>query len=152
MHHFQAHLFYINQTNFLQEVISNDNLTTWNPGPLSSEGVQASPNASALAALYNETYFGTSKNSAGLRLYYGNTNNEVQELAFAIGGQSWNMTSTLNGTDGNGGIAAWNTNGQGIAHLYVLDPVNNLFVWSGDFNQKAVPSFSTYGMWEKSTS
>lgn len=105
-----------------------------------------------MAALYNDTYFGTIRNnSAGLRLYYGNTNNEVQELAFAIGGHSWNMTSSLNGTNGNGGIAAWAVNGQGIAHLYVLDTTSSLFVWSGDFTEKAVPRFSTYGLWAAST-
>ena len=90
--------------------------------------------------------------SAGMRLYYGNTNNEVQEMAFAIGGASWNITSSLNGTDGNGGIAASGANPQGIAHLYLLDTKNNLFVWSGDFMQKVAPSSSTYGRWDASMS
>ena len=114
---------------------------------------QASAASVSMAALYSAQWFGTVKNnSAGLRLYYGGPNGKVQELAYALGADSWALQSTLNDTNGNAGISARPINPDGFAHLFVLNSVNQLVVWSGYFVSKAKPSFPTYGYWDASTS
>ncbi|KAL6722062.1 hypothetical protein ACLMJK_001167 [Lecanora helva] len=146
-----VHVFYINQSDFLQEVISTDGLKTWSPGPLSrSDSAKASAKSTGLAALYSPQYLGTKKNdSAGLRLYYGGPGNQVQELAFALdsNSDSWNLQSTLDDTNGNGGIATRSIDQNGYAHLFVLNNQNQLVVWSGYFLNK-LTKYPLYGSWD----
>lgn len=124
-------MFYVDPSDILQEVISTDNLSTWLPGPLQTSAIKVSPSAKALAATYSEFWFGARRgNSYGLRLYYGDPDNQVHELAFALGDTSpWSSQSVFNGTNGNAGISGTTVDeDNGYARLYVLDGANDIRV------------------------
>jgi len=94
-------LFYVDPSDILREVISTDNLSTWLPPSKSS------PSAKALTATHSESWFGARRaNSSGLRLYYGAPDNQIHELASALGDTSpWSPQFFFNGTNGNAGIS-----------------------------------------------
>ena len=134
-------------------MISTDNLTTWHPGPLGNSSFQASPSATAMVAMWSVQYFGHVKaNSSGIRLFYGGPDNQVQELAFALGDSSWVSQSTLNGTNGNAGITATSidSNYNGM-HLYTVDMNNNFRVWNLNTGKKPDSSVGFYGNWTEGT-
>ena len=92
-------------------------------------------------------------NSSGLRLYYGATDNQVHELAFALGSTSWSLQSTFNATNGNAGISASNPSPHtGEALLFMMDTQNQIRVWKLNSTVKPDPSFMTYGNWSQGTS
>ena len=151
MHWCQAHLFYVNSNNILQEVISTNNLTTWTNGPLGSLAIKVSASAAALAATYSDTWFGTTMgSSAGMRLYYGATDNQVHEFAFALSNQLWSPQSVLNGTNGNAGITASTVDEEsGTAQIYTLDTANRITAWNLNATAKPDSAATTYGNWTK---
>lgn len=127
-------------------MISTDDLSTWSPGPLGKSGFLASPDSIAMAALINNRWGGTEVNkSAGMRLYYGSANNQVQELAFPLGADSWTLQSTFDDTNGNAGITG--ATGDGYSQLYVLDSKDQLRRWRAQLSKKAKQEFPTYGNW-----
>lgn len=145
----QAHLFYVNPSDHLQEVISTDDMATWHPGPLGRSNFQSSPRAIAMVALYSETWFGNSMgHSAGLRLYYGGPDDKVQEIAFPLGASSWSPQSVFNDTNGNAGISAGHLNERtGGANLYVWDTQEQVRVWNLNSTVKTNSAVQTYGDW-----
>ena len=149
----QAHLFYADWENILQEVISTDALTTWHIGPLGNLGIEISALSVALAAIYSDVWFGTIMgNSSGIRLYYGATDNQVHELAYALSSQLWSPQSVLNGTIGNAGIAASTVNeDSGTAYIYTLDTANKISLWTLNSTVKSNSAATTYGNLTKGT-
>ena len=135
-------------------MISTDNLSTWDAGPLSDSNFTASTSAIALAAIYSESWFGKDMgNSSGLRLYYGATDNQVHELAFALGSTSWSLQSTFNATNGNAGISASPPGGDtGEALLFMMDTQSQIRVWSLNSTVKPDPAVPTYGNWTQGMS
>ena len=131
-----------------------DNLSTWDTGPLGSSNYTASTSAIALAAMYSEFWFGKDMgNSSGLRLYYGATDNQVHEIAFALGSTSWSLHSIFNATNGNAGISASTPNettGDGM--LFVMDTQNQIRVWTLNSTVEPDPAVSTYGNWTQGMS
>lgn len=104
-----------------------------------------------MTAVYSSTWFGKKRGhnrGAGLRLYYGGTDNQVQEIAFAFGEASWSSQSTLKGTNGNAGISASLINEvTGLADLYVLDMTNQFRAWNLNSSVKVNNTTGTYGNW-----
>ncbi len=129
----QSHLFYIDHTHILQELISTDNATSWRSGPLGNSTVEASASAKALTAFHSEKWLGSdSLNTAGMRLYYGAPDNQVHELAFFINDTAWSSQFVFKGTNGNAGLTSSWTDSTGRANLYLLNMDNDLKIWSSD--------------------
>ena len=128
----QAHLFYIDPSDTLQEFISTDNLPTWQTGPLGNSAIKTSSSSIELAALYSERRFGTAKGAKpGLRLNYGATDNQVHELAFALGNTSWSPQFQFNNSNGNAGISVSSVdNATGSAGLFSFDMKGQLRAWN----------------------
>ena len=119
----QAHLFYVDPTNVLQEVISTDNYETWEFGTIDNSAVKISPSAFALTAFYTQ--------QSGLRLYYGGVDGLVHEIIYISGDGVWSEQFQFQDSNGNGGIShnLCNEN-PGIAQLYVLDTHNDIRLWN----------------------
>ena len=147
----QAHVFYVDSSSVLQEVISKDNLSTWQNGPLGSSSIKTSSSSTALAAMYSQRWFGaTNGSSPGLRLYYGSTDNQVHELAFALSDTSWSTQFQFNGSNGNAGTSVSSVdNTTGVARLYMLDMSNNIMSWWLDASIKANGASALYGNWSE---
>ena len=92
-------------------------------------------------------------NISGLRLYYGTTDNQVHELAFALGSTSWSLQSTFNATNGNAGIST-NTPDEdtGEAMLSMMDTQNQIRVWTLNSTVKLDRAVPTYGNWTQGMS
>ncbi|KAL9126190.1 MAG: hypothetical protein Q9217_004719 [Psora testacea] len=146
-----AHLFYVDPSNTLQEVISTDNLSTWQTGPLGDSAIKTSSSSIALAAIYSERWFGTANGSSpGLRLYYGATDDQVHELAFVLGDTSWSSQFQFDNSNGNAGISVSSVDkATGSAGLFAFDMAGELRAWNLNATIKANGSSAVYGNWSE---
>ncbi len=128
----QANLFYVNQTNVLQEVISTDNFQTWKTG---NSAVKISPSAFALTTFYLP--------DSGLRLYYGGVDGLVHEIIYISGDGIWSAQFRFQSSNGNGGIchSLFNDN-PGLAQLYMLDTQNNIRLWNLTITPTAISNWT----------
>ena len=150
----QAHLFYLNQSNYLQELISRDNLKTWHSGPLNNGNFASSSEATAMAAIYDSTWSGTvadADTGAGLRLYFGGPDGHVREIAFTLGESSWAAQTTFSKTNGNAGISATNSSNRqtGVPMLFVQDMDNNIRLWLWDVDAEVSDRSARSGNWSE---
>jgi len=127
----------------LQDVISEDKLTTWSPGRLGPSNITTPASTIAMSAIYSD--------GVGLRLYYGGNDNTINELTFGLGGRFWESQFEFNNTNGNAGISAATASEQpGTARLYSLDVENNLQMWF--LNASVVANTTSgLGLWKLST-
>ncbi|KAL8740138.1 MAG: hypothetical protein Q9190_007127 [Brigantiaea leucoxantha] len=130
----QSHVFYIDNSNTLQEVISNDNLSSWHIGPLGQSDFKAINRSKvAFTVMYNDKWYGHDVgNSAGLRLWYGGDDDLVHELSYAIGDKSWSTGFTFPNLNASSGIASTGE-GTGITHLWTAGN-DGIGLWWKEFN------------------
>ena len=146
----QTHVFYVNTTDFLQEVISEDNLTTWKTGPLGNSSFAASISSITLNAFYSPNNLGNLGNSAGMRLYYGDADdNQIHELAYAFNDTQWTSQFSFPDTNGNGGFVSGLDNSNRRAQLISLNGVNDLTIWNNNLSVSGVANAKklAYGLW-----
>ncbi|KAI9876342.1 MAG: hypothetical protein M1830_006739 [Pleopsidium flavum] len=144
-----VHLFYIDSSNVIQEMIHSNTSNRWIKGSLGSFNFKVSESASVdLAACYNDQWYGSAAGSSGgIRLFYGASNTTVQELSWAVGSTAWTSDFLFPRVNGKGGLSCAGA-GSGTSYLYLLDSHNQLELWWKDFNTAAVNSTNhPLGVW-----
>ncbi|KAL8690089.1 MAG: hypothetical protein Q9218_004388 [Villophora microphyllina] len=147
-----TYLFYIDTAHNLQEIISDDNLTTWRRGPLGDSKIPTSTSATALTAFTSAKSLGhDNATSVGMRLYYGAPDDQVHEVVYVAGGQGWLQTNfNFANSNGNAGIASAGYNDDEYSDhttpvLFTVNTTNSLKRWDLDLGGKNAP----YGIWEE---
>lgn len=93
--------------NFLAESINSNKSTGWSSGPLRSSNFAVSTSSHVgLSACVNEAWFGLpyNINGLGIRLYYGSSNNSIQEITWALGNTAWSTGYNFPNSNGQGGV------------------------------------------------
>lgn len=153
----QWHVFYIDSSNVLQEMINSNTSQGWTKGPLGKAGIRAvdAPSVglgvdyTTANPLSNVSEVGVVDNSVGLRLYYGASGSVIQELSWTLEDDVWSMISRFeDNVNGYGGISATGA-GTGWAYVYMLTSDNRLQLhWSDDTQQRNNSSGATSGFIE----
>lgn len=142
-------MYYIDINNTLQEIISADNLTTWQLVSLGDSNFTASVSSTSLTAFYSDHWLGQDGNSTGIRLYYGAPDNQIHELAlFPSVGSQYFSQFIFRGTNGNAGLSSAWWDAPGLGNLYVFDENNKFQVWSNNFSTTHdATQNAPYGNW-----
>lgn len=120
----QTHLFYIDSSDFLRDMISADkNASSWNPGPLGTFNFEGSPSSIGLTVFRVGGSDGSDSidTAAGLRLFYGSKDDRlVHELVLRLGSNDWSAGFIFSGSNGRAGIASKYADAYGTASAYHL--------------------------------
>ncbi|KAI9705860.1 MAG: hypothetical protein M1836_005266 [Candelina mexicana] len=146
------HIFYVDQSNVLQETINSNHSNSWTTGPIGKANRKAfdSPTV-GLTSCWNGDYYGAKNGvpGGGVRLFYGVNRTAVQELSWAYGDDQWGVGQTLTGTRGDSGLICAGVN-SGTSYLYLQNSDDELELWWKDFNTTGpqTPGHPS-GIWNK---
>ncbi|KAI9810614.1 MAG: hypothetical protein M1827_006176 [Pycnora praestabilis] len=131
------HVFYLDTSYNLQDVINSNNSNTWTPGLLGDSKFRANKDSTVgLAVCENDDLYGDNGSGGGMRLYYGSTDTTIQELSWGFGDTEWTKSTELTGVNGNGGIECRGV-AQDPSYLFVENTDNKLELWYKSFKANA---------------
>lgn len=147
----QWHLFYITVDGYLVDWV-NSNLTEgWTLGTLRSGNYKASNSLSVgLTVCVNSNWYGAPWNASGLgfRLYYGNSDDQIQELGWNHDGPTtWFVGKTFNDSNGAGGVEC-TVGEESITYVWMENLSGELTSMWYDFNLSAATPYHTVGEWK----
>ncbi|MCJ1265760.1 hypothetical protein MMC22_005640 [Lobaria immixta] len=132
-----SHLFYIDTSNFLQDLVRSNESDEWQKGTLGE--LQIATSESATVGLYaSPTRF---ESNIDMLLYYGTKDNLVQELTYSSTNQSWQSGFSFAKSNGNSGIQlVYHPEVASIHLLLLLNSDYHLELWWKDSNETSVAS------------
>ncbi|RAL65468.1 hypothetical protein DID88_001034 [Monilinia fructigena] len=116
------HVFYVTADNYLSDWINSNISQSWSQGTLRSGNFQVSNSSTVgLSACVNREWYGAPYNISGLgiRLYYGSSNNTIQELGWNLDGQTtWFKGASFANSNGEGGVEC-TVRGASITYVWM---------------------------------
>lgn len=136
--------------NYLSDWVSSNLTQGWSLGTLRSGnfGVSSSPHV-GLSACVNSQWYGAPYNSSGLgiRLYYGRSDDTIQEIGWNLGGQTaWFKGFNFPNSNGAGGVEC-TVRFASITYVWMENLQNELQEMWYDFNMSAGTANHTVGSW-----
>ncbi|MCJ1423915.1 hypothetical protein MMC29_001800 [Sticta canariensis] len=133
------HMFYIDASGILQEMVNANGKSNWSPGSLGNLNVKPSESPSVgLNACSNERFNGAnvSINERVFELYYGDKDGLVHELIYSFGNESWTPQVSFPNTMASAGIAC-STSNSSFSYVFLSNTNHQLELWWKDSNDTA---------------
>ncbi|KAB8300880.1 hypothetical protein EYC80_002808 [Monilinia laxa] len=144
------HVFYVTADNYLSDWINSNISQGWSQGTIRSGDFQVSNSSTVgLSACVNRKWYGAPYNIAGLgiRLYYGASNNTIQELGWNLDGQTtWFKGASFANSNGEGGVEC-TVRGASITYVWMENLQGQLQQMWYDFNASANTSSHPTQTW-----
>ncbi|KAA8571435.1 hypothetical protein EYC84_001436 [Monilinia fructicola] len=150
--HLQARVarFYVTADNYLSDWINSNISQSWSQGTIRSGDFQVSNSSTVgLSACVNRKWYGAPYNITGLgiRLYYGASNNTIQELGWNLDGQiAWFKGASFPNSNGEGGVEC-TVRGASITYVWMENLQGQLQQMWYDFNASANTSSHPTQTW-----
>ena len=143
-------MFYVTVDGYLSDWINSNITNNWFQGTLRSGNFAVSNSSHVgLSACVNTEWYGAPYDIAGLgiRLYYGRSDNIIQELGWNLNGQTtWFNGSSFPNSNGAGGVEC-TVRGASITYVWMENLQGELQQMWYDFNLSAGTSNHTVGKW-----
>lgn len=144
------HVFYVTADNYLSDWINSNITQGWYQGTLRSGNFAVSNSSHVgLSACVNTQWYGAPFNPAslGIRLYYGRSDNIIQELGWNLDGQTtWFNGSSFPNSNGAGGVEC-TVRGASITYVWLENLQGELQQMWYDFNTSAGTPTHKVGTW-----
>jgi hypothetical protein len=144
------HVFYVTADNYLSDWRNSNISQSWSQGTLRSGNFKVSDSPSVgLSACVNKAWYGSPYNISGLgiRLYYGRSDNIIQELGWSLDGPTtWFKGASFPNSNGAGGVEC-TVRGASITYVWMENSQGQLQQMWYDFNLSANTATHLPGTW-----
>lgn len=144
----QRHVFYMDIHGTLRERLFNNETRKWENGTLAQLNIR--PTSQPALQVCNGNDFvgnGTSSYRDGLSVFYGSSNNTIQQVGWTYGDTNWVKEQTFVDVNGHGGVAcainSW------MSYVVMQNGTNVQFWWRDSNFTKRGNSTHPVGVWQK---
>jgi hypothetical protein len=143
----QRHLFYIDKNGILRERLFSTVTKKWTDGTLAQLGMKpvAQP---ALQVCTGNDFVGNGSSSFrdGLSVFFGSSNNTIQQVGWSYGDTKWVKEQTFLDVNGHGGVAC-NIN-PWMSYVVMQNSTDVQFYWRDSNYSKRGNSSHPVGVWQ----